>query len=175
MSQGGILQDKTTALADIETLTADSGGAVGPNGVGNVDFVGGTNLTTVGVPGSNSITINQDNVEFGTAQTIGAVTADIITVACGATPGSYQVQSQVSAFESSTPAGGGFRLVNGVRTTGAASILTGTTDNTINREVAIAASNADIVVSGNNIIVRVTGVIGLTMQWTAKLQYVFAS
>jgi len=175
MSQAGILSDSTTALADVESLTGDSGGAVYPDGAKNIDILGGTNITTVGAPGSNSITINQDGVVLGTGQTVGAVTADIITVAAGAVPGVYQVQAQVAGFDSVTPSGGNYRMTNGVRTTGAAATLTGSTDKTNNEEAAFTAAKADIIVSGNSYIVRVTGVAGLTIDWSAKLQYVFVS
>jgi hypothetical protein len=44
----------------IETLTGDSGGAVSPNGAGNISIVGGDHLTTVGTPASSLITIDLD-------------------------------------------------------------------------------------------------------------------
>jgi hypothetical protein len=60
MSQAGQFQ-AGTVLPDIETLTGDSGGAVGPNGAGNINMVGGSNITTVGTPGTNTLTINLDD------------------------------------------------------------------------------------------------------------------
>jgi len=56
MSQAGRLRDGTL-LANIETLTGDAGGAVGPDAVFNVDIVGGVGITTTGNPGTNTITI----------------------------------------------------------------------------------------------------------------------
>lgn len=63
MSQAGILQDQTTSLADIETLTGNSGGAVGPDGAGNVDFVGDNTqgINIVGTPASNLLTVSGIN------------------------------------------------------------------------------------------------------------------
>lgn len=63
MSQAGILQDQTTSLADIETLTGNSGGAVGPNGAGNVDVVGDNTqgINIVGTPASNLLTVSGIN------------------------------------------------------------------------------------------------------------------
>lgn len=46
--------------APVQTLTGDSGGAVGPDGLGNIDILGGTGIDTVGNPGTNSITIDVD-------------------------------------------------------------------------------------------------------------------
>jgi len=49
-----------TGSAPIETLTGDSGGPVSPDGAFNIDILGGNNITTVGNPGTNSITIDLD-------------------------------------------------------------------------------------------------------------------
>lgn len=58
MSQmGRIINDS----APIDTITGDSGGAVGPDGAGNLNLTGGTLITTVGTPAANDITINLDN------------------------------------------------------------------------------------------------------------------
>jgi hypothetical protein len=176
MSQSGILSDSTTSSSDVEFLTGDSGGAVGPDGANNINVLGGTNITTVGVPGSNSITINQDNVIIATGTTVGAVTIDLITFDAGAVPGCYQVEMQISAFESTTPAGAAYVIYNGVRTTGAATTLTGICDQPgTNEEAALIDAETCFVVSGNNIISRVTGIAGLTINWYVKMEYVFIS
>jgi len=47
-----------TVLPDIETLTGDVGGAVGPDGVFNINLLGGTGITSVGTPASNQIVFN---------------------------------------------------------------------------------------------------------------------
>lgn len=47
-----------TTVGAIETLTADAGGAVGPDGVNNLNIVGGTGIATTGNPGTNTLTIN---------------------------------------------------------------------------------------------------------------------
>jgi len=48
------------------TLTGNSGGAVGPDGGGNINVLGGTNTTVVGTPGTNTLTINVNT----TSQTV---------------------------------------------------------------------------------------------------------
>lgn len=57
MSQQGIASDVTTPLADIETITGNSGGAVGPDGAGNIDLVGAQATTVSGDAGTNTLTI----------------------------------------------------------------------------------------------------------------------
>lgn len=57
MSQSGRFGSGTGA-PPIETLTGNAGGAVGPDGAGNIDFVGdGTVITVTGTPASNLLTI----------------------------------------------------------------------------------------------------------------------
>lgn len=58
MSQQGALGDGGTVLPDIETLTGDSGGAVGPDGLFNINILGGTGINIVGNPGTNTLTVN---------------------------------------------------------------------------------------------------------------------
>jgi hypothetical protein len=58
------VQLNSTPGTGIDTLTGDSGGAVGPDGAANVTLVGGTNITITGAPGSNSLTINSSAGTF---------------------------------------------------------------------------------------------------------------
>lgn len=110
----------------------------------------------------------------GTATTVGAVTADVITINMGAIPGTLSMEARVAAFESTTPAGAAYDLLAGTRTTGIAASLIGTVDQVVNEDAALTAANATIVVSGNNAIVRVTGVAGLTINWSALIEYTTA-
>lgn len=111
----------------------------------------------------------------GIGQTIGAVTADIITFALGAVPGTYAIEVRVSGFDAGTPSGVAFKIFGSVRTMGAAGVLLGVPDVVSQPEVATATALANIVVSGNNVIVRVTGVALLTIDWGADLEYTFRS
>jgi len=58
MSQAGKFFDGT-ALADIETLTGNAGGAVGPDGTFDIDIIGVANsgITVTGIPASNELNI----------------------------------------------------------------------------------------------------------------------
>ena len=55
MSQQGILKDQSSAASDIEKLTGDSGGAVGPDAAFNVNILGNPDIDVVGNPGTNSL------------------------------------------------------------------------------------------------------------------------
>jgi len=59
----------------IVTLTGNSGGAVAPDGAGNIDVVGATNsfMTVTGTPGSNLLTISKLDESFTVVNTTDAV------------------------------------------------------------------------------------------------------
>lgn len=85
MSQAGKQYDGTH-LPDIETLTGNIGGAVGPDGAFNIDITGPTNsgIYVTGIPASNELNIAMYSPFFGVFEfsQAGAVTVitDILTL-----------------------------------------------------------------------------------------------
>lgn len=59
MSQEGVLSFNSSGAAVVETLTGNSGGAVGPDAGHNINITGNTTLgiTVIGNPGTNSLNI----------------------------------------------------------------------------------------------------------------------
>lgn len=157
-----------TSKPDIETLTGDVGGAVGADAAFNINLLTGTGLTSTGVPASNTITFTLDGNTEATAQTIGAVTADPIVITLGATPTTYIIEAKIIGFESTTPASCGYNLICVARTTGAASSIVGTQDKYVAEAAALFGCDANFVAVGNTIVVRVTGVVALTINWKAN-------
>lgn len=138
----------------------------------NITSIDGTVNITNG-PGTIDLSVIGEII--GTSQTINAVTADIITIPLGSTPGTYSILANVSAFESSTPAGAQYFVVGAIRTDGAVATLIGIPDPTINEDLALIAADCTIVVSGNNAIVRATGVALLTIDWKSSVNTLFVS
>lgn len=60
MSQQGLLKEGSSGAANVETITGNSGGAVGPDASFNVNVVGATPISVVGNPGTNTLTIDTD-------------------------------------------------------------------------------------------------------------------
>jgi hypothetical protein len=58
MSQAGIVNVGGSTPGVVETLTGNSGGAVGPNGAHNINVVGTGNVTVTGNAGTNTLTIS---------------------------------------------------------------------------------------------------------------------
>lgn len=56
MSQAGMISDGTSPLADVETLTGNVGGPVGPDAAFNINVVGGGAVTITGNPATNTLT-----------------------------------------------------------------------------------------------------------------------
>ena len=78
MSQGGANNVTGSGADPIETLTGNSGGAVGPDGVFNVDILGNNTvgIDVVGTPGSNLLTIlglASSETQIGTVELATAV------------------------------------------------------------------------------------------------------
>ena len=116
------------------------------------------------------------NFFTGTGSTIGAVTSDIVTIPLGATPGTLTFDARISGFDAAGPLGTGYILNGAVRTTGAAAVLMpGQALNEFEENATIDPATVDLVVSGNSAIIRVTGVAGLTINWTVTGLYTKAS
>ncbi len=163
----GIAGTLTQAIPDWKpygTAASTSGSAVkGTAGYDSADFTVTNGFVQLNIP-----TIS------GTTTTVGAVTGDVITFPLGATPGTYTFEVDVAAFESVTPLGAGYNMSATLRTDGATSTLIGVPDKNVFEEGALIAGNADIVAGGNNMIVRVTGTAGLTVDWSSVAVRVFA-
>ena len=171
MSQSGVMTSGGSGPGVLTFLEGNSGGPVAPNGANIIFVVGGPGLTVVGNPGTSTLTINEDGVLEGSATTVGAVTANIITLALGATPGTYILEARIAAFNSSTPAGGGVWALGTFITDGATATLIASDATDTFFSAALATAAVDWIASGNNAVLRVTGVALLTINWRATAEY----
>lgn len=150
-------------------LTPDLGAAVTPTG-GNINLTGlptGANQST---PDSNFETFNAgtSTMQFahryqGAATTVGATTQTILTipVTVGST---MNIEAQLAGIEP-TPNGVGGEVRGTVFRAGGAPTLLGVPDKVVRATSPIAAATFDVNVSGNNLIVSVTGVATFTIEW----------
>lgn len=157
------------------SYVSDDGTAVPALNILNV--LGGPGIETYVDPNlSNNLYISLKDSCTDTATTIGAVSTDIVCLDLGTTPGTFMVTTQVSAY---TTAGGtlgaGYFITAAVRTTGLAGTVIGTPDKLVFEEGALSAGNATLGVSGNNLIITVTGTSGYTINWTELTSAVFTS
>lgn len=147
--------------------------AIGSTGAqaaaGSITSLDGSLTVTLGAGTINIGVTGSGGGATGSGSTTGAVTGNTITFALGATPATYSIEVQVAGFESTTPAGIGVALTAAVRTDGSSATLISTPDKVALAETALITATADVIVSGNNAIVQVTGVALLTIDWVAKL------
>ena len=129
------------------------------------------NANGISTSGSGStLTVLLNNRVKGTAQTVGAVTSDIITFDCGATPATYHFNISISGYEDDTPSSAAYDIDIAIRTTGTAAVLIDS-DLTPQEEAALAACDVTVSVNLNNLIVTILGSAGLTVDWTASGYY----
>lgn len=157
-------------MSQMQKLGPNSGGAVG-------DVIGPASSTDNAIARWNGTTgkLLQDSeqrIVEGTATTSGAVTGDLITLALGGTAATYTINALIAGFESTTPAGAGYKVLGIVRTDGATATVVGVPDVNGDEEAALTGADANIVASGNNAIVRVTGVALLDINWVASAQFI---
>ena len=157
----------------IQWLAEATDGQIPIGDTGGVPILGNITSTDGSVTitnGPGTIDLSSTGTLSGSTTTVGAVTGDVLTIPLGATPSNYSFLINVSAFESSTPAGAQYFIVASARTDGATASLVGLPDPTINEDAALVLADCDLIVSGNNAIVRATGVLLLTINWSARVQ-----
>ena len=123
--------------------------------------------------GPGTIDLSTTAFLSGTVTTVGLVSGDLITIALAASPMAYKFHFDVVAYESTTPAALGYAIDATARTTGIASTMVGIPDGDEDEDAVLQIdADWDVVASGNNAILRVFGVTGLTLHWKATGRYV---
>lgn len=162
------------------SYVTDDGTAIAAGNILNVNGVDSTEnnvngiLTRANPDLGDDLVVVLSNRLQGTGSTVGAVTSDIVTFALGATPATFTFEFTTSAFNAATPAGAGFKSYATLITTGAAATLIDDTDAISHNQAALVDVDVELVVSGNDAIIRVTGTAGLTVNWSVVGTYVRA-
>lgn len=152
------------------TFQTDSGIAVPVANILNVVTPGSGTQGIITTGAGNTITITLQSQIVGTGTTVGATTADLITL----TPTdlkSFSIQALVSGYDTANDQTYGGELL-GVGRKNATVTIVGTPDKTAEADTALSAGSYDLIASGGNLIIRVTGVAGRTIDWGARLNYV---
>lgn len=166
------------APGTVTDLTGDAGtNPVGPDGANNINIFGDPNapgIITRGDAATNTLFVGLDQpVSCGIGQTIDVGTADIVTIDLGAVAGTYTFEAIV-AGKALTASGIGGSLFATVKTDGATATLINTVDNITNADLAIIGASFTFVVSGNDLILRVTGSLGSVIDWKGCVTFVSA-
>jgi len=146
------------------------------NEIGGSTSINNNNgIQTDGSSGSNTLTIQLTNRLTGTATVVGATTGDIITFALGASAAVYRFTFIVSGRDTAganVGTGLGYTVDASARTDGSTSTIISTPDIDADEDTVLSAALMAVVASGNNVIVRATGVAGETISYRAVGSYV---
>lgn len=113
-----------------------------------------------------SLTSGEGSFETSAGSTTGSGTTTLLTFPCISTPSAYGVFGWVSGFEPTGPSAFSSYIQTTVKSTGgSASVLSPLHFNTT-CDSALNAATFQVSSSGNNILITVTGVAGLNIDWT---------
>lgn len=148
-----------TTYATGDILYASAANTLSKRTIGSTGQV----LTVVGGVPTWSDTSNFQ----GTGTTVGAVTANILSIPLGAVAGTFQFEARVKGYNPATPAGCGYNIYGTFTTDGATATLVGNQD-VFNEDPALVAADAYFIASGNNAVLQVLGVTALTINWSGE-------
>ena len=125
----------------------------------------------------NTITVSLQNGQIDQIQTIDNTTATLVTIPLGIVPRTYTFDVRIAALSISGTAsglGGGFQIFTSVRTDGLVGTVIDISD-IVSRvdQPALNQIGAAVSISGNNMIVQVTGQTGNTINWGSFSVYVY--
>lgn len=163
------------AAGGVTQINTDSGNITPTAGVVSIvadDTTENDNdgITTSGTGSTETIFLT--NRLQGSGSTTGAVTADLITFSLGALAASYRFRFDIAGRDTATGDGVGYTLFSSARTTGAAATIIQTPMIDTDEDVSLTGASIDHIASGNNVILRVTGVAGQTINYQAVGYYV---
>lgn len=151
-------------------LTPDSGAAVVPDVSGNINLTGLPTGANQSSPDSNFETFNAGTSTMqiahryqSNATTVGAATVTILSIPV-TVASTMNIESQIAGI-TATPDGVGGEVRGTVFRGAGAPIVIGIVDAVVRATPALVTSSYNISVSGNNLIVTVTGVAGQTIEW----------
>jgi len=167
---GGTVIQVNTQLGNATPLA----GIIIVNGIDSIENNDNGIITNGGVVGTgtqNLVNVKSTNRQTGSVTTTDATLTTIITFALDVTPGTYYVYGSVQAFNSSTPASGSYSYSGGYRTSGAAATELGIELHDEFEDPAFITADIFLSSSGNNVLIQVQGVAGLSINWNAILEF----
>lgn len=171
--------DFANNVVDSSNDPAIDGAGAGGLTISGIEFLDNANvssslaLSTAATSRSQNTSLDNDHLKTsGSGSTVGAVTADLYTLAMSATASAYRFSVIISGYSAGSTNGYGYTIDGTVKTDGAA----GSIVDVINRDADEddTAAQGTIAVSGNNAIVRVTGVAGENINWKCIVEWVRA-
>jgi len=128
-------------------------------------------IITDGSSGSNTLTAKLSNRATGSVTTAAAAITTLITLPMSASPGVMYIAGNVQAFNASTPTGASYSFSGCYITTGLAATEIAVEFHDTFQQAAMVTSDIFLSASGNNILLQVQGVVGLSINWNGIIEY----
>ncbi len=123
--------------------------------------------------GSNSSSSGGGGTSIsGTATSVNGSIEDLITVSLAATGKVYRFYFMITGRETTSDDGLGYHLFASAKTDGVAATLIQTEFIDADEDAALTTADIQFVTSGNDMILQVTGVAGLTISYLAIGNYI---
>ncbi len=160
----------------LNTLTPDQGGVVSPvanniNVFGQSTTINNDNGIRTFNGGAGELDVRLTNRITGSVTTSDATPTTIASFSLDAVATVYTFDIQIACFNSTDINGDGYFISGTARTDGVTATLCGTPDKIVNEEV-IDTADANMIVSGNTVIIQATGIAGKTHRWRTVATYV---
>ena len=160
------------------SFITDNGTAIPAGNILNVNGIDSTEDNSNGIitratPDSgNNLAVVLTNRIVGTGTSTNASVVNLATLALAASAKVYRFQFDVSGRDTTTGDGVGYTIYAYARTNGAAATIISTPFVDNDEDASLVLASADVVASGNSVILQVTGVAGLTINYSAVGTYV---
>ena len=141
-----------------------------PGGTVTTDNVNG--IQTDGSSGSNTLTVELTNRLTGSGTSTNASVVNLITFALAATAASYRFNFGVVGRDTTSGDSVGYNVEGTIKTNGVTASLVETPYIDNDEDASLITANIDLIVSGNNAIVQVTGVVAKTISYKSVGTYV---
>lgn len=166
-------------VAEQFTTDAATGGTVAIPSANNLNLLSrettANNLNgiqTVADPDtSDNLYVELTNRATGAIGTMDATPTTIITFPLGASPAVFTLDGLISGLNNTVPSGGSYFFTAGARTNGTVATLIGVEFTSEFEETGMAASDVNITVAANNLIIQVIGIAATAIDWLAQFTY----
>ena len=167
----------SSGAGSVLTLTGNNALAVSPTLAGNIDVVGSNLITVNGDPGTNTLTISQQNQFVATVTTVDATVTPLITFTFPNAGGGISANGIVVGVREdgtvgTAGAGGGFNYIARFQAGAGTATLVDASVTPQSQDSPTGAPGYQITISGQSVVLNVFGVAAQTWNWAAIINYV---
>jgi len=168
----------TSFTTDYNTAFDDTGVSVPAANIENI--IGGYTAlddadgiaTQANPDGGNNLLVLLTNRVRGAQSSVNGATIDLITVPLGATPACYRFQVEIVGRDTTSGEGVGYTVFGTVKTDGVTGTIVETPYADVDEDPALIDSLVSLIASGNDGILRITGIVGKTIAYVAVGTYI---